>query len=170
MPTPVPVLRKDLQVIECFDDDSTGFHGVYPKGRDRFCAKPWKAIHIGSTFRTPEQAARAVVGWWKEQFGCRWEEAYRNRREKPWRVVGQASNPGWTCWGRTLPKPVKLAYGYRLFVWELGRQRCLPPPDPNAVLFADQASARWHYKRWAYKTYGMFESVYVTPFPNFMVK
>lgn len=158
-------VNLDLLVIESLDLPS-GFHGVYPKGTS-WCAKPWKSYHLGSTFRTPRQAALAVVGWWKRHFGAQWKEAYALRRERPWSIVKYCCDPGWLMWSND-GRLTSGAHGYRLFVWELGRKLCVPPPDTESVLYADRQSAKDYLDRWARNRYGLFADVVITPFPCVM--
>lgn len=157
--------ESDLLTIESHDLPS-GFHGVYPKG-DSWCAKPWKSYHLGSTYRTPRHAARAVVSWWQRNFGDKWRQAYEIRREKPWSVSRQRAEPDWPLW--SIDGTVSYGErGYRLFVWELGRKICVPPPQTDAILFVSRQSAERYFERWSRDRYGLFVDCYVTPFPDFI--
>ncbi len=86
----VSVSPTDLDVIR--DPRSPArFVGVYERreGRDRcvYRARAHKFLELGH-FATAKEAARAVVAWYKNQYGeHRWIKAYRKRKGQPWRVV-----------------------------------------------------------------------------------
>lgn len=50
-------------------------------------ARVFKFFELGSNFESPEAAARAVVAFYKSQFGPDWVRAFRNRRVTPWRLL-----------------------------------------------------------------------------------
>ncbi len=66
-------------------------HGGVNRGTNRFLvnayrARVFKFFELGSSFESPECAARAVVAFYKASFGDKWRVAFHNRKAIPWRV------------------------------------------------------------------------------------
>lgn len=62
----------------------SGFTNVY-RHKSGWQARPFRRQVVG-TFRTPEQAARAVVAWWQARHGEAWPAVYRKRSANGWQV------------------------------------------------------------------------------------
>lgn len=163
------VTPADLAVL--YNPRTGGYRGVYCRGgNDRPCRTvQWvaRALHQTSgryirvrspdgsaVFADPKSAAVALVVWWKATYGeTAWVGVFRRRFVKPWKVVPEASGGVVVRGG----KRVVLAagqVGYRLLVWEFGRLRCIPPPDPRADFFASKAAAAAYFPVWSAGKYG----------------
>lgn len=90
-----PVTREELNGIRDPRAPSR-FCGVYGHkhggaGRfrpnvTRYRARVFKFFELSSGFETPEEAARAVVAFYKAHYGDRWRRAFRYRKVTPWRI------------------------------------------------------------------------------------
>ncbi len=52
---------------------------------------------IGSGYRTPIEAAKAVVNWFRGRHGDRWADVAMSVRVKPWQVVKRPRLGGWVA-------------------------------------------------------------------------
>lgn len=77
-------MPSDLDVIR-YPLNPTRFQCVYPTGRDTWRARVCKRINLGS-FRSPTDAATAVVRWYREHYGPDWAAAFRLRKVCPWEI------------------------------------------------------------------------------------
>lgn len=86
-----PATRDDLHAIRDRHDPSR-YIGTYHQthgGRYNspgFRARVLKFVELGSGFDTREDAARAVVGFYKAHFGTDWLRAFWSRKKNPWRL------------------------------------------------------------------------------------
>jgi hypothetical protein len=148
----IPVSESDLDVIrDRWGRLESGYHGVYRKHRGRsslWQARPYSSGGpyttggrkgrlgprvLAGTFKTPREAARCVVRWYKRHFGENWVAAYRTKTHNPW-------------WCRRVPG------GWQLVVRVRGTETVVPAP--RTVLFPDRTSAAAYFARWAADTYG----------------
>ena len=81
-------------------------------------------------FRSPREAAKAVVRWWKAQYGEDWVAAFRSRTVNPW--FARRAAGGW----QLVVRPPG------------GAERVVPPPD-GAALFPDREAAAAYFRVWA---------------------
>lgn len=82
-----PVASSDLEIIRDPRNPSR-YLGVYERRRAsiRYRARVLKFIELGCQFRTAAEAARAVVAWYKRQYGDRWIKVFANRNKCVYRV------------------------------------------------------------------------------------
>lgn len=92
-----PVTRDDLHAIrdprnpDRFQGVYGHRHGGINRGNSRFTinyyrARVFKFFELGSGFESPEEAARAVVAFYKAHYGDRWRRAFQYRKVIPWRL------------------------------------------------------------------------------------
>lgn len=134
------VHSSDLALLRNPRADSTYAH-VYPHRRR------WKAIAFKhrirlGTYDTPREAAAAVVAWWMTVYGEHWRAAYEAHRRPAWAI---SRRPG---------------EGYRLTVWEFGRKRTVPPPNPKAEWFWSKGEALDYFLRWRRERFGLWDKQY----------
>jgi hypothetical protein len=125
-----PTTRAELELIRDRRDPSR-YSGVYAHvhgGRYKvkaYRARVLKFYELGSGFESPEDAARAIVAFYKAYFGEKWANAFRFRKVTPWRLR-------------------RLRNGYAAEVYVRGH--------PNGVTHADAhgrgkgASERWTWQ------------------------
>lgn len=93
----IPVSREDINQIRDPRNPSriqlvyAHRHGGVNRGDNRYRVKAYRARvfkfwELGSGFETREEAARAVVAFYKTHFGERWAHAFRARKVTPYRL------------------------------------------------------------------------------------
>lgn len=92
-----PTTRAELDAIRDRRDPSR-FCGVYRhrhggvnRGDSRYTVNAYRArvlkfYELSSGFPSPEDAARAVVAFYKAHFGPHWQKVFRHRKVTPWRL------------------------------------------------------------------------------------
>lgn len=95
------ICRDDLNSIRDRHTPSR-FSGVYGHrhgGKNRFRpainayrARVFKFFELGSDFATAEDAARAIVAFYKVNYGERWSRIFQHRRATPWRLRSVTRN------------------------------------------------------------------------------
>lgn len=86
-----PATRSELDAIRDPRQPSR-FMGVYGHVHGQrydihsYRARVLKFYELGSGFASTEDAARAVVAFYKANFGDRWARAFRYRKVTPWRL------------------------------------------------------------------------------------
>ncbi len=152
----IPVTEADLLVIrDMWGSLESGYHNVYRKHRGRsllWQARPYssggcypKGIGgaagrkgrggpriLAGTFRTPREAAKCVIQWYKLRFGEAWATTYRKKTHNPW--FARQVPDGWQLVVRVHGEPVVV-------------------PWPAGVLPSRKAVAAY-YRRWRKMTFG----------------
>lgn len=118
-----PASREDLNAIRDPRAPSR-FCSVYPHvhgGRytvNAYRARVFKFFELSSGFDSAEQAAHAVVSFYKAHFGDHWRTAFRYRKVTPWRL-------------RAVKRPTP---GYAVDIFFKGR--------PLGITYADAGQGR----------------------------
>jgi hypothetical protein len=141
----------------------SGYHGVYPKGRNRYQAKPYRKQSIGH-FATPEAAAVAVAAWWKDRYGPDWPRWFAKRKDQAWRVIRIDRPAGkvrlvatFTADGRWEAWPVRKGDRvYQAVCWIDGVRAVCFPPLHQATAYADRRSAAAGFRQWSRQNLGLF--------------
>ncbi len=109
------VTRADLDAIRNPREPSR-FQGCYPHvhGKRYFArhyrARVLKFFELGSGFDTQEEAARAVVAFYKAFFAPNWQRAFRFRKVIPWRVCLHKSSGQYTAYIYVRGQPIGVTH------------------------------------------------------------
>lgn len=93
-----PATRDELGAIRDRRNPDR-FQGVYSHvhgGRfavNSYRARVFKFFELGSGFATAEDAARAVVAFYKAHYGDRWRRVFAHRKVTPWRLRAVRRRP-----------------------------------------------------------------------------
>jgi hypothetical protein len=127
------VSRSELDHIRSRREPSR-YQGVYlhvhgsryrPNTRYTFRARVFKFFELGTGFESAENAARAIVAFYKHHFGDKWVGAFRNRKAPAWKVSKVRNS----C---------SVGYSADLFV----RGSTLQVKNGDSALWPDMASAK----------------------------
>ena len=135
------VTLAELRTVES-DFLESHYTGVYRKGPSWQVRLPWsKAAH--GTFASPLDAAKAVVLWWRREFGPGWQAVYAERDLPAVEVVpddAPGCRPGYVCFAHVEGVPVEVT----------------PPGGGNWPTRAAAAAAG---KGWRRRELGLFAGV-----------
>lgn len=117
------------------------FFGVYEKRRQNthsiYRARVLKFIELGRRFNTKQEAATAIVAWYKHKYTSdKWLKVYRNRRVNPWRVCEVKRELVWSLRSDKIE-----TIGYKAEIYVNG----IPRIVTRAMLGSTELGARERY-------------------------
>lgn len=135
--------RSDLSVLSLDREghtDQSPYACVYRGRRGLWRARVRKRLELGSSYHSPEEAASAVIGWYKARYGAAWEAAFRSRKVNPFRL-----------------RPVRKGEGtyWVAEVWVEGRITTVTGRR-DAYLWQSRDAARLALRAWLYHQVGLF--------------
>lgn len=120
----------------------TGRHACVYRDSSSYRAKVLKRFVIG-TFKNDEEAAQAVVKWYRDRYGDEWRAVIAGRHIRPVDYLKRDQG------------------GYRVRVWLYGRPVFIQEKCGKQVIdfYPTLQMAKDGYARWLKKEFGMFASV-----------
>ncbi len=127
-----PSTRSELHCIRDRRDPSR-YQGVYPHVHgsrytvNGYRARVLKFFELGSGFASAEDAARAIVAFYKHHYGAEWCRAFDRRKVTPWRVRARRVGS-------------RVAFGVEIYV--RGQPQTLTGPDGAPLVWSSRAAAK----------------------------